>query len=356
MIPARNLTAWDAKNGTERRTVAVFGESNSMAQGVALDQAWPALVRATLGARYGDAGAGFRSPVRTEWAPSGTVTRHAVTDAYDKGPFRIGYRFSGSANGYTWTNPDGFVVDATSRLLYVDAAGSGSFSINRDGAGWVNAGAATAHDNGLKSVEIGGPVTSTLAVRGANAAGTSAQCDLIGLDVRSGIAGGILVHNAAVSSHKLSGPLVGGLFEPLVHTTAGDALAILDYLDPDVVILSFVADAVLDDVATFRAAYQTVVDRVTGNGGQVMGIFYPEVDPVAIPNQPERNEAELAEVLENDLAMADIFHPFGGSQAAGDALGYFQADNVHFSALGHQAYADVIIRKLGRTSGGFLTV
>jgi hypothetical protein len=350
----RNLTAWDAIAEDGVRTLVVIGESNAHAQGVSIERSWPGRMRNKY-SRWQSMGLGFRHFLRTdEWTRVG-ATRHASNVAYDKAPHRLGYRLVSSTDHWTYAVPTGHTAHSTSKLVYVDAPGAGDWSININGGGWQSAGAAVLGDNGVKTVNIGTTLTAgqTVAVRGANAAGTAAQCDILGIDVRNGNATGLLVHNLGASAHKLGGALEAGTIEPFVRDTTGDDLAILDYLDPDVCIVWFGSDAVYEDVTELRASLQEVITRVQGNGGQCLLPNYPELDDLGgftVANQLDLRDAYLAESDENDTAWVDVFTPFGESNDAGAALGYFQGDKTHLSEKGHDKVAQLVWRVLGLTS------
>ena len=346
---ARNLAAWDAISETSNRTIAVIGESNAQAFGVTIAENWPGVLRRS--ARWPSRGLGFRH-LGFEWTSSGSPTRHDASATYNKGPYRYGFRLNTSSQTYTYTVPAGHTAHSTSKLVYVDASGSGNWSFRINGGSWTASGAATAGDNGIKTVEIGTTVDAagTIEVRGANAAGTNVQLDLLGIDLRNGTSTGLLVHNVAFAAHKLTGGLIAGVFESFVHSTSGDDLAILDYLDPDVCVCWFVSDAILEDIPTFRSGVQEVIDRVHGNGGKMVLPKYPEIEGSGFTsqNQSDLNAAYLAEAAENSTAYVDVHAAFGGSAAAGQGLGYFQGgDNAHFSATGHARVAASMWRLLG---------
>lgn len=359
---ARNLDSWDALAENAARTIVVTGESNGAGTGLgsgAMTQAWPWVLRDAARGRWPSRGLGFRGLALGEWASAGTPTRHTTSDVYDKGPFRCGRRLDAAADIYTYTVPTGHTAHSSSRLVYVDASGSGDWSISINGGAYTSAGAATLGDNAVKSVTIGTTVSAggTIAVRGANAAGTNVQCDLLGIDLRNGVTEGLLLHNIAIPGHKLSGPVQSGVIEAFYHTTSGDRLAILDYLDPDVLIPWFISDAILNDVPTYETALQAVISRVQGNGGQCMLQNYPDLiydGGFTAQNQQDIRDATLDLAADNDCATFDVLDKFG-MHAAAVSAGYFQDDEVHFSVTGHELVATVARRLLFKTRTAFVT-
>lgn len=368
MSTGRNLPNSDAIPKTSLLTVLGFGDSNMQAFNVTPAEAWPGQVRDTYINGRTSRGTGFRGLVH--WSLTGSATRVTPSDAYDKIAFCSQRRLTGSGNVYRYTKTGGETIAAGSRIIYVDAAGSGNWSYSIDGAAYQASGAATAGDNAIKAITLASPVTSTLDIRGRNAANSAdAQCDLGGLDIRANSTGTFLFHNDAIVGHRLSGGTDALSLNPLVHTSSGDALALINFLDPDIVTIAFtpndvtvsINESVPDYLQVYTDGIEAIATRAAAINADVIVFVYPEdiLNGVAteenLRRQGEFRQATIDTAADLDISCINIHRPFGNSFAAADALGYWQSDDTHLTVSGHSKWAEKFAHRLNSV-GSFAAV
>jgi hypothetical protein len=250
----RGLARWQRKlDSNDVRSVVCLGDSitfvPSMAEiGVMLpwvDQLTAALER-SVGPRVGD---GFRGLWHdNEWTQCGAWTQTQPTDPFDVAPFRRGLYSSGCATDeLVWAKPETLTVHAFDVYsFHVPDAGTWQYRV--DGGPWTS----IPHvDDRVCRYFIHQAIEQQLTIRGHDQV---APVMGIGTYTRSAPgARGVVVHNLGHQQQFLT---------QFCRPSAGDPLALLDVLAPDLVTVLFSNDVVLGDAGRFAEALETLVTRV----------------------------------------------------------------------------------------------
>lgn len=161
----------------------------------------------------------------SEWAYSAGFTDVLTTDAFDKAPYNcsttVPARYgNGATKTLTWTKPPGLRLLIGFNLYLVDKTGSGEISYSIDGGSFTNTGQTFIQDNKILKFYVNTPITSSLVIRCADAAGVAHDGLVIGIEAVYSLAStGLIVHDIAVT---------GQLLHNLVLATSGDRMAIFD--------------------------------------------------------------------------------------------------------------------------------
>lgn len=302
------LKRWRAAEGRPRQIVCV-GDSITRAfdrgPSGTLSPSWVDLLATALG-DGGDSGPGegFRGLWRDgEWTRAGAWTRTDPEDDFDLAPF--GAAFYSSGNGgdrLTWSKPPGSTVAAFD-LYSFHPPGTGDWQYRVDDGEWRDAdrtATATTADARLRRVFIDTPVHTRVEIRGRDTAPSIATIAGIRTYAPAPTPAGTVgaqVHNLGVGMQFLT---------HFCRRSAGDPLALLDDLRPEVVILAFSNDVLFDAVPAFEAALRTVVERVEPYGDVLLIGSYEQRPPrtihdATISEGTRLMTSETADFLPSDL-------------------------------------------------------
>ncbi len=254
-VPTAALARWHTASGRLRQVVCL-GDSITYDRAMIaarIRRNWVEQLTdafdATSGSRPGD---GFRGLWRDEWTLHGKWTQFEVNDPHDFAPFRQGFTSSGEPGDVArWKKPTAMRVSAFD-VYYVDLPATSPLEYRVDDGPWCNGGsdrtgadALAAH--GLRRYRVAQEVRAHVDVRGASIVG-------IGTHASSSPAReGTVVHNLGCQHLFL---------EVFCRESAGDPLALLDMLRPDLMIVLFSNDVRYKDPPRFRQAFGRLLDRV----------------------------------------------------------------------------------------------
>jgi lysophospholipase L1-like esterase len=207
-----------------------------------------------VGTRPGD---GYRGLWRDdEWQQAGTWTRTAKEDAFDLAPYRKAFYSSGStADELTWRKPAGMQVGAFD-LYWFGMPGGGAWQYRVDDGDWTTA-VPEGHssDNRLHRVFVGEAVSRQVVIRGHDG---SRPCiaPIAGISVYTSPNWrcGTIVHNLALGQQLIS--------EFCRLPSAGDPLALLDDLRPELVTIMFSNDVRFRAPDRFARLLRHLLERV----------------------------------------------------------------------------------------------
>ena len=355
-----SLTQWVAASATSKK-IAVISDSIGENDATYNLTAFPWHVRERLARRWGASSSfGMLGCWHDVWTFAGTWTQATTSDAWDVGvyynagvtPFSGVNLGNAAADIATYTKLGGdhnilWVGEAITgfKLYVVDGASSANFSYSVDGGAWTDVtGVTWGQDNGIEVITIGTAVTSTVEVRGANAAGTAANVYLMGIEPTTAGTGPVL--------HWLSSG--GQDSRQVVRTTSGDWTAWLDLVQPQVVVWLLVndlLDVIWDTGAGNGADYQTrleaVADVVSGYGGSMVLVNYfghnhSGMDGVTgSPPSPASSGANSQQMATINAAVATSYgfeaidlYDLVGNFTTTNAAGYLAVDELHPSDPG----------------------
>jgi lysophospholipase L1-like esterase len=201
-----------------------------------------------------------------EWSKSGTWTRAMRTDPFDVAPFGRAWFSSGvSVDELRWLKPAATQVTEFD-IYWFDMPGAGAWQYRIDDRGWENNPATAAvGDNKLHKLTISEPVARRLLIRGFDGA-RPCIAPIAGISVRDRPSPrapvGPVVHNLGCPGDFL----LGSFCRP----SAGDPLALLEDLQPDLVTVLFSNDVVVQKAARFGDALRNIVERVHGYADVVL--------------------------------------------------------------------------------------
>ncbi|MDQ1454609.1 MAG: hypothetical protein QOH28_229 [Actinomycetota bacterium] len=205
------------------------------------------------GARPGD---GFRGMWRDEWKQRGEWTQVTAKDAFDVAPFRQGYFSSGQiADDVVWTKPASMTAAAFD-LYWFQMPGIGDWQYRVDDDQWRNVGApAGTGENKLHRLFVRQHVRSRVEIRGHDG-NNPCVASIVGISpysMSSQASAGTLVHNLGHAHQMLAA---------FCRPSAGDPLALLDDIRPDLVTVLFTNDVRLHDPERFGKTLQRLIERV----------------------------------------------------------------------------------------------
>ncbi|MDQ1449852.1 MAG: hypothetical protein QOC79_2823 [Actinomycetota bacterium] len=205
------------------------------------------------GAKPGD---GFRGLWRDEWTRRGVWTQTAASDAFDVAPFRRGYFSSGqTADNVVWTKPASMTAAAFD-LYWFQMPGIGKWQFRVDDGPWRNVGAPPgAADNKLHRLFVSQHVRRRVEVRGHDG-DNPCVASIVGISPYSTTpqaTAGTLVHNLGLGYQML---------DAFCRSSAGDPLALLDDIRPDLITVFFTNDVRLLDAERFGKTLRGLIERV----------------------------------------------------------------------------------------------
>jgi hypothetical protein len=215
---------------------------------------------------------GFRALWRDEWNTVGAWTMSERSDHFDVAPFGWVLSSSGErVDELTWSKP-GDVPVAAFDLYVVDAPGAGDWQYRVDDGPWSNVGpGADANVNRLRRVVVDTPVNDRVQIRGSNGRDACVAA-VAGIDVHLDTPAphDIRVHDLSAGKHFLS---------QFCRPTEGDPLALLDEIQPALVIVAFTNDVLWRAPIKFENALRAIVDRVAPFGDTLLIGAYEQRPP-----------------------------------------------------------------------------
>jgi hypothetical protein len=228
---------------------------------------WVEQVATRVDEMAGDAatrpGDGFRGMWRDEWKRHGRWTQIATSDTFDLAPFRQGYSSTGrKSDRLEWRKPAAVTV-AGFDVYWIDAPGTGDWQFRIDDGDWQNIGPARAAGNEstgsaggkLRRRSVAGPVEVRVEIRAFDGR-TPCGAALVGIaPARTDLEAtpGTVVHNLGHAHQMLAA---------FCRDSAGDPLAVLDVIRPQLITVLFTNDVRLHDAERFRRELRGVVERV----------------------------------------------------------------------------------------------
>ncbi len=225
---------------------------------IGIDRSWVDQLATALEATGARLGSGFLGLWRHEWIRAGAWTQPARTDAFDVAPFRQALYSSGhTTDELTWTKPVTMTVSAF-EVYWFFKPEMGRWQYCVDNGSWTNVNLSDSSakaDNTLHRVFVDERVHSHVRIRGhdgskpcvATIAGISAWASA------TPEPSGTVVHNLGHQHQMLAG---------FCRPSAGDPLALLDALRPDLVTVLFSNDVRLHDATNFGVRLRGLVRRV----------------------------------------------------------------------------------------------
>ena len=254
---SRALARWQAAAHRPRQIVCV-GDSLTQdppASTVGVTRGW---VEQLADACDDGPGYGFRPLwLGKEWTRSGTWSEPSPEDPFDVAPFGRGLYSSGTAvDSLRWTKPAAMKVRAFA-LYWFDMPGMGAWQYRFDGTWRTACPAPGGTDFRLHKFVVNSPIEECVEIRGYDG---NAPC----IAPIAGIASYSLSssHSTATTVHNLGAG--HATLRTFTRATAGDRLALLDDLRPDVLIVLFSNDLIFDDPDGFGERLQGLVERVDG--------------------------------------------------------------------------------------------
>lgn len=342
------LDAWKAIADPAQRVVACFGDSTGEGVAGIANGGYVQVLRDLMRSRWGMGGLGFNGCWRDEWAFTAggdAWTASAGGDAWAVGPYQGVWVTAQTMLGNTatkiatYTKPAAQLPITSFDIWVVDGPSAGNFSYSIDGGAWTNVSHTWNSDNSLDKITIGSSVTTSIRVRGANAAGTATNVYLTGIEPKS--AGtGVVVHNMAANFE--SSPAI-------IRSNPGWG-SWIDQVQPDVALIMYTNDLLTWNKAAYKTRIQEFIDRVEANGGEAI--------VMTMCGQSDRDGAEVQEqqAAHDELAADNNiyhinFYEIMGNYVTSNAAGYM-VDIAHPSVKGTKVMAHHIWAHLGRTDQG----
>jgi hypothetical protein len=332
------LDPWSEISGPARK-IMVVGDSVPGDNHNGTEPHWPARLRALLAPVWGYGGEGYFGLWRPEWAAAGSWSRAARDDAWNRAPWGQTYTASGAGNVFTFTTNRDSVTGpiAGFDIYYVDGPRAASFAYRVDGSDWVDGPGTFSAANRLRRTTVDRPVTSTIDIRAADAAGTAVTTYLAGVGLK-GNAGQLVIHNLGFGGRKLS------------HYLATDHTSFIALEAPDLVILNISNDAVDGHrVAAWNARLDTFWQGVLG---AKLGVAVAEQNfGRDVGRQRAWREAQQQVVTAHRGEWLDL-HERWGDFATADASGFWFDVGIHPSPAGYADMAERIAEVLTVRDGG----
>jgi lysophospholipase L1-like esterase len=306
-IPSERLTRWWAATRRARQIVCV---GDSITHGTAgraphvagikhnwVDQLATALDDET-GPRPGD---GFRGLWRTdEWKRSEAWTRTEPSAPFDVAPFGEGYYSSGSTvDRLAWSKPADLRVTAFD-LYWFHMPGVGNWQYRVDDGPWRNAAPPnSARENQLCKLFVPAEVSSGVEIRGYD--GTRAcVAPIAGIRLYAHLpaaSSGTTVHNLGQNLATLS---------TFCRSSAGDPLALLDDIRPDLVTVMFSNDVLIDDAGQFGDRLRVLIERVNAYADVLVISPYEQRPPRAVNDAITRSGSAVVTSATASFVPTDI--------------------------------------------------
>lgn len=348
------LTDWENIANPTDRVVAIIGDSVGELDAGGTVSPYPILIREKMRLKWGISGTGLRGVWTDDWSfttGGNAWTASTNSNTWAKGPYNGLYEYantmraSTSSMTATWTKPHWVRSSITSfKFHVVDGAGSANFSYRVDGGSWTNVTNTWSQDDSYDIINVATTVTSTVQIRGANAAGTSVNVYLIGIECITGT--GATLHDITASGE--------GLYATARSGGAADLNAWIDAIQPKLIVVCYTNDLVNTFWNTTRITddLQSIVDRQAPYGKVIPMPFWGQ-DRYADGPDDARN-TELANIYTaaataSNSEYIDLWARYG-NYAAVNALG-FMADGLHPSDTGSIEIARVLWALLSRGTG-----
>jgi lysophospholipase L1-like esterase len=334
------LDAWRDISNPATRKIACVGDSTT-------EIGWAAILRDLATQRWGYGGYGVR-PMNKEWAQSGTPTKAGGSDAWEVGFVRSGaspncgtWRLNTATDIFTWTKPNDCPAITGFKLLMGDGPSSANFSYSIDGGAYTNVSGTWTQNNSLRQITINTPVNSTVAVRGANAAGTAVLTYICGIEPLCATTG-VKVHDISAS---------GGFSNHLIRTgDAGDWTQWFLQEQPQLVFMNFINDMTFWTgglPAAFQQRYDDFGAFITGYGGTVVYYRYFEWVGPSTVTQDDAG-ARIYAVAQKYGGLFYDLKAIHGNFAAVSAAGIIGSDNTHPTPKGSRLMANHAWNHAGR--------
>lgn len=351
------LTNWEQITDPNNRVVAILYDSVGEYDAGGTVPPFPRLLREKMRRRWGISGTGLLGTWRDEWSfttGGDAWTRSTLADAWGKSPYILAATDNGTKRANTatqvatWTKPSWVTQSITSFKIYVvDGPSSGNFSYRIDGGSWADVSHTWNQDNSLDIITISSAVSSTVEVRGANAAGTSVTMYIVGMEFITGT--GATLHDLSASAE--------GLFSTARSGNNADLNAWIDLIQPDLLIVGYTNDmgSAVYDATRIQLDLQSIIDRQAPYGYTVPMPFWGQ-DRIAYgdaSSDPAWFAATAATYVNAAIASnneyIDLYTRYG-DYATVNALGYM-ADYLHPSDSGSIEIAKVVWDLIARGTG-----
>ena len=246
---------WLAARDRPRQVVCIGDSTSRTVDG---ELTWVDLLAVGLGAPGDPAPVeGFRGIWRTqEWSRHGSWRRTTPEDPFDAAPFGFGYVSSGDpADALTWTRPPGAPVAAFDVCTMV-APGLSRAQYRVDGGDWhpVDPPADDRPPLVLTRTAVRRPVHERVELRAGDGS-RPAVVAAAGLDVYATDpdAARTRVHHLGIGMQNL---------EIFCRPSAGDPMALLDLLRPDLVVVGLTNDVMWHDPQLWQATLRRLWSRI----------------------------------------------------------------------------------------------
>lgn len=345
------LDPWFAlHNNVATIRMSTFGDSTTVGDINTTIGGWPEQIRQLAATRWGNGGDGFHYNTRnwTYTTAGNAWTNSTTSDAWDSGIFQAGTKLAnGSAKVATWTKPAALTV-ASFEIVIVDGATSANFAYRIDGGAWTDTTFTLAQNNGQKRLRVNSPITSTLDVRGANAAGTGVNCYLLGMMPYTK-SPGLIIDNVSLD---------GQLLQFQERTTSGQAHAYISDMQPKLATVMFTNDVISGfwNQSTYQTNMQNFCDAITAQGGSVLFINYFEQQRSApdggTVNQAQLRAATKAAAVAKGMPCLDLYD-LVGDNAAAQAAGYMDSNPLHATDAGCAFIAQQVWKLIASSGRGW---
>lgn len=345
------LPDWNGIDYNDRVICIMADSTGELDEGATDENTYPMLIREKMRAAWGISGTGFLGTWRDEWAFAGSWDQSIANDPWGQGPYILGIlttfrgtqKATASTDIATFTLPDWLRESAISVVLYVvDGVDSADFSYSVDGGSYVNTAGTWVQDDKMKRLNLAVTPATSLAIRGANAAGTARTVYLSAIEIKTSLTGSTL-HDVSASSEALINTAENTVANPLA-----DAMGFLDLLEPQALVVSYTND--LEDGFYDLARIESDLAYIAGRQtyGMMLPMSFWGQDRDGEPTDTERQTAmsDLYEAAGADNAFINLYERYG-NYATVNALGYM-ADTAHPSDSGSREIARVLWRILSR--------
>jgi lysophospholipase L1-like esterase len=252
------LRRWHAAPLPERRLVCI-GDSitnDREMKLVRVESNWVSQVRGALGeAAATRANDGFCGLWHEEWTRAGSWSRATPSDPFDVAPFGHGWYSSGeTADVLTWTKPRGSHVSSF-ELFWCHATEGGAWQYRVDDDAW-------------QTVALPPGPPDARAHRCVVTQAVRDRVEVRGYDGTAPVVAHIVGIGTASAPRPDDGPVVhnlghaGQLLAQFCRRSAGDPLALLDVLRPQLAIVMFSNDVRIGAVDVFAACLRELLERL----------------------------------------------------------------------------------------------
>ena len=339
--------------GLDDRAICIMADSTgNLDVGDTNENTYPMLIRERMRASWGIDGTGFLGTWRSEWTFAGSWTQSIASDLWGQGPYindailtpyRGTQKATTSAATATFTIPSWLRETATSVVLYmVDGVSSANFSYSVDGGAWTDTAATWTQNSKMKRVTLSVTPTTSIAIRGATAAGVARTIYLSAVEIKTSTSGATL-HDLSASSTML--------YDTAENNTSpgnSDAMGFLDLLQPQALVVSYTND---DNGAPYYNLTRIASDLAYITTRQTYGTMLPM--PFWGQSRDASTDASHQTGISNTYQAAATSNAYinlyarYGTYATVNGLGYM-ADTLHPDDDGCREIAQVLWRMLSR--------